>query len=148
MLVIASPRDAGAVDAAKASRKCRKVIGQNVAKAVSVGLKTIQQCHKRQLKNGQPGNCNALGASFDQAQAQAIARIGVACKDGDPVLSNYVPPSTGGLPPVFDAIQAALEQSGAALQALPGFPGDPAAKAKGKCSNAVGAGRSGVVKAG
>ena len=150
MLAGGTPANVGAAkNPAKASVKCRKVIGQNVLKAVTTGLKAIQQCHARQLKNHQGGDCNALaGSAFDQAQTQAVARIQVACKDGDPVLANYAPASvSGGLPPVLDAIQAALEQSGKALQGLPGFDGDPEVKVKTKCSSSVGTARTAVVKA-
>src|SRR5262245_7334237 len=144
----AAPDARGAKNPAEASVKCRKAIGQHVLEAVGAGLKAIQTCHGRQLKSGQAGDCNKLaGSAFDLLQTQAVVRIGLACKDGDPVLANYTPPTvTGGLTPVLDAIQAALEESGAALQGLPGFQGDPQQKAKGKCSNAVGVGRTAIVK--
>src|SRR4029078_8749235 len=61
---------------------------------------------------------------------------------------NYTPPvASTGLPPVFDAIQAVLEQSGKSLQSLPGFPGDPDVKTKTKCSSTVGTARTTVVTA-
>jgi len=134
---------------AKASVKCRKAIAKNALKATTTGLKAIQKCHARQLKTNSGGDCNALaGGSFDQAQTAAVARIQVACKDGDPVLSNYTPPVVNtGLPPVFDLIQAALEQSGKSLQSLPGFQGDPDVKTKTKCSSTVGTARTTVVTA-
>jgi cysteine-rich repeat protein len=141
---------AAAKNPAKASVKCRKAIAKNVLKATTTGLKAIQKCHARQLKTNAGGDCNALaGGAFDQAQAAAVARIGVACRDGDPVLKNYTPPVVNtGLPPVFDRIQAELEQSGKSLQSLPGFQGDPEVKAKAKCSSTVGTARTAVVTAG
>jgi cysteine-rich repeat protein len=144
------PRDAmAAKNPAKASVKCRKTIGQGVLKAVTAGLKTIQKCHVQRLKGRASGDCNSLaGAVFDRAEAQALARINAACKAGDPVADNYNAATVaGGFTPVLAAIQAALEESGAALQAPVVFEGDAASvKARRKCHGALGLGRTAVVQ--
>jgi cysteine-rich repeat protein len=135
---------------AKASVKCRKTIGQNVLKAVTAGLKTMQRCHVQRLKGRGGGDCNSLsGAVFERSRAQAVARINVACRDGDPVAANYNAASVAqGFPAVLDAIRAALEESAAALQAAVVFDGDAAVvKAKKKCHGVLGSGRTAVVQA-
>src|SRR5258705_7042410 len=130
------------------SASCRSSIGKSVQKAVIAGLKIMGRCHTKRLKGASTGDCNSLAnIDFDRAQAQALARMKIACKDGDPVVQNYHAATiAAGFPPYFEAIQGALEKTGTELLGLPLFQGDKqTVKPLQKCHGAVGAGQMLVV---
>ncbi len=134
---------------AKASARCRKMIGKSTVKVVTQGLKTIERCHAQRLKRDGSGDCNSLqGDTFARAKTQALARLNLACKEGDPVAENYgTPIVSSGFDRVLAAIQRNLEESGTALSASPVFQGDAqTVKALKKCHGAVGKGRTSVVQ--
>ena len=80
--------------------KCRSTIAKGMTKAVTLGQKVINKCHKDRDKNGTAIDCNLLDGSnadakgkFAKAQAKLTAGIQKTCTDSgidDDVLDEYV----------------------------------------------------------
>jgi len=127
----------------QASRTCRKAIAAGMAKVNKVALSITDKCHKTQDKVPAAGApCNVMGspewavATYQAAQAKALASIGGKCQPGDPVLENY----EGGDPAaVFAFIDEAVKGNSAIVQGDANLQGD---KAKAKCVQTVAKWRS------
>src|SRR5262245_8210181 len=146
-----APEATAAKNPLKASVRCRQVIGTALLQVATAGLKAMDKCHALRLKGRSSGDCNSLSASstYSRAKNRALARMRIACKDGDPVLQNYGGATniTQGFTRVFDVIQRQLEQSGSELLGAPTFSGDKKTVGKlRKCHGALGTGRTQVVQ--
>src|SRR5262245_2953998 len=86
-----APEATAAKNPLKASVRCRQVIGTALLQVTTAGLKAMDKCHAQRLKGRSAGDCNSLASNgaYSRAQARALARMRIACKDGDPVLQNY-----------------------------------------------------------
>ncbi len=127
---VAVSRDADAKKKPSAvSRRCRKLIGDNVINLAAIGLRQIAACQEQADRGSPPrAQCNVLevtaegggNTSYARAQNLATARIIPGnCPDGDPALANF--PSgtpTGAVGALLPTVKAVLEAGETMVQGL------------------------------
>ncbi len=136
----------------KASIKCRKTLSIQLSKLANAGFKNADKCHKAADKICTVGSnraaCNdVMTAGFDpkakysDGKAKATQKIDKDCLAGDPVLANY---NGGNIEnAVLPLIDQAVESNSSLTQGDADLLCD---KPKVKCLEAIGKGRSKIMK--
>ena len=139
---------AAAANPAKAARKCRGTLGTAVKQVTLSGVARLDACHAQRDKAKSQTDCNAAlagDAGYSRSQVRANGMVSAACPPGNPALVNYPGGDAAGT--VLPEVTRLLMESGAEVQGLPVILSDTAGrKTHAKCHQAIGKGRSAIVK--